>query len=545
MDSDLADAYNHLLAQLWELLPCDGAAILATDQQGLAILAQRGPRPLPHRLHLAISTQEWLDRLARAQEGLLHPLVDGAQPPLPVPALGAAWIGVPIVVGGRPHAWLSLAGRFAAGDECLAHALAQSAALALQCAERWQAAERRAEQARQLLDLEHRMWEAVDTAAAVDLVVEAAMAETGATHGCVFVSRHGRAVVFARRGYSQEEASLLQQIPPSLERGLTGRAYTTGRSVRSDDVAADPEALPALTSSRAQLIIPLHLAGQALGLLDLQSPEPNAFRSADAEWLLELGHRAARMIARHHAQPANAQPGRTGPQHDLLLSSRLAVVTDLAAGVAHEINNPLTTILGYTHLLLRDQSLPQTARDDIAQITVEGQRIAVLVERFLRFAQPTSSGKRPLAIDEPLREALGMLRSRFQENGVHVEVDIPSEPPMVVGQPGQLEQAFLDRLDNAVEAMSVGDRRRIKIKVSEQGGQARVAISDSGRGIRADLLSRVFEPGFTTKVDKGISRGLGLGLYATHSIIQDHWGRIEVQSQLRQGSTFTVCLPAI
>jgi two-component system NtrC family sensor kinase len=245
------------------------------------------------------------------------------------------------------------------------------------------------------------------------------------------------------------------------------------------------------------------------------------------------------MIARHHAQPA-AQPGSAGPQHDLMLSSRLAV-----AGVAHEINNPLTTILGYTHLLLRDQSLPQAARDDIAQITVEGQRIAVLVERFLRFAQPTSSGKRPLAIDEPLREALGLLRSRFQENGVHVEVDIPSEPPMVVGQPGQLEQAFLDLLHNAVEAMSASDRRRIKIEVSEQGGQARVAISDSGRGIRADLLSRVFEPGFTTKVDKGISRGLGLGLYATHSIIQDHWGRIEVQSQLRQGSTFTVCLPAI
>jgi signal transduction histidine kinase len=545
MDADLVEVYNHLLAQLSDLLPCDGGAILIVDGHSIAIIAQHGPHVLPYRLDPTTAEQDWLERLAREQEGWLEPLAHDARPPLPVPADGATWIGAPIVVSGQPYAWLSLIGRFDSGDKHLALALVRSAALAVQHAERCLLAERQAAEAHQLVALELRMRDAVHTVAAVELVLEAAMAYAGATHGCVFVSRHGRAVVLARRGYSQEEASLLQQIPPSLERGLTGRAYTTGQIMRSDDVATDPEALPALASSRAQLIIPLRAAEQIFGLIDLQSPEPNAFRTADTEWLLDLGARAAAVIEQQRGQASEAQAGGAGPQHDLMLSSRLAVVTDLAAGVAHEINNPLTTILGYTHLLLRDQSLPQATRDDIAQIAVEGQRIAVLVERFLRFAQPTSSGKRPLAIDEPLREALGLLRSRFQENGVQVEVDIPNEPPMVVGQAGQLEQAFLDLLHNAVEAMSASDPRRIKIKVSEQAGQARVAISDSGRGIRSDLLSRVFEPGFTTKVDKGISRGLGLGLYATHSIIQDHWGRIEVQSQLRQGSTFTVCLPAI
>jgi C4-dicarboxylate-specific signal transduction histidine kinase len=116
---------------------------------------------------------------------------------------------------------------------------------------------------------------------------------------------------------------------------------------------------------------------------------------------------------------------------------------------------------------------------------------------------------------------------------------------MILGQAGQLEQAFLDLLQNAIEAMSTADKRQITIQASEQGGWVRVAVSDSGRGIMPDLLMRVFEPGFTTKVDKGISRGLGLGLYAAHTIIQDHWGWIEVQSQIQQGSTFTVCLPAI
>jgi C4-dicarboxylate-specific signal transduction histidine kinase len=126
-----------------------------------------------------------------------------------------------------------------------------------------------------------------------------------------------------------------------------------------------------------------------------------------------------------------------------------------------------------------------------------------------------------------------------------VALEVPADPLMVLGQAGQLEQAFLDLLHNAIEAMSTADERRITIYADEQGGWVRVAISDTGRGIMPDLLTRVFEPGFTTKVDKGISRGLGLGLYATHTIIQDHWGRIEVQSQVWQGSTFTVFLPTI
>ena len=176
---------------------------------------------------------------------------------------------------------------------------------------------------------------------------------------------------------------------------------------------------------------------------------------------------------------------------------------------------------------------------------VEGQRIAALVDRFLRFAQPTSVGKRPLPIADLIAEAIALLKNRLQENGIMVEVERPVESPMILGRVDLLEQAFVDLLENAIEAIGTSDQRRIAIQISEQSGWAKVAIADTGRGIRQDLLTRVFEPGFTTKVDRGIARGLGLGLYATHTIIQDHWGQIEVQSELWQGSTFTVCLPTI
>jgi signal transduction histidine kinase len=542
MHSDLVEIYSYLVDTLRDVLPCSGIAILIPTEGGATVVAQHGAPPLPHQLTLSASEHDLLDELAREGCPSLRSLAEG-EPPLPVPTAGAAWLGAPIVVAGRLHGCLSMAGQFESGAEVHVARIAQQAAVALAWAERAQRAEHKAAQAQRLLEIERRLRQSNDHAAALGMVLDEALAATGATHACLIVGRQGRAVVFGRSGYSKEEATLLQQIPPSLERGLTGRAYQTGAPMRSDDVASDPTALPVLPSSRAQMVIPILRAEQVLGLIDLQAPRPYAFANVDVDWLLDLGGLAASVIER--MQPASNLPDEAAPHHDLMLSSRLAVVTDLAAGVAHEINNPLTTILGYTHLLLRDQSLPQATRDDINQIMVEGRRIAALVERFLRFAQPTSSGKRPLAIDEPLREALSLLRSRFQESGVDLEVDIPPDPPMIVGQAGQLEQAFLDLLHNAVEAMHTSDVRRIKIRVSEQGGQARVAISDSGHGIRPDLLSRVFEPGFTTKVDKGISRGLGLGLYATHTIIEDHWGMIEVHSQLRRGSTFTVCLPVI
>jgi signal transduction histidine kinase len=382
---------------------------------------------------------------------------------------------------------------------------------------------------------------------AFDQILGAAMACTGARHSFIAASHQGQVNILARRGYSQAEALLLQQIPPSLDRGLTGQAYRTRKPVRSDDIQLDPAALPALADTRSQLIIPICADDRVIGLIDLQSPLVAAFQSADEPWMIALGEIAAGVLDQRGTREHTSEAGEDDvtPQHELMLSSRLAVVNDLAAGVAHEINNPLTTILGYTHLLLRDQSLPQVTRDDIGQIMVEGQRIAALVERFLRFAQPASNGKQPLPINEPLLEAISLLKGRLQESGVHVVLEVPSEPLMVLGQAGQLEQAFLDLLHNAIEAMVAADQRRITIHVAQQSGWVRVAISDTGRGIMPDHLRRVFEPGFTTKVDKGISRGLGLGLYATHTIIQDHWGRIDVQSQLWQGSTFTVFLPAI
>ena len=462
---------------------------------------------------------------------------------LPTPGAGRDWLALPLAFDAAVYGCISLLGDFDSASVFRAHAVMQQAAQALHWLGRWQATQSQQEQMR---DLDEQIRRAPDRATALALIVDASIALTRATHSCIFANKQGRAVMLARRGYSPEEAVLVQQIPPSLEHGLSGRAFRQRAPARSDDIEHDPNALPALASTRSQLIVPIVAEEQSLGIIDLQSPLPAAFAQADGAMLQLLGQLAA-IALRHRGARAPRPASQTEiiAEHDLLLSSRLAVVNDLAAGVAHEINNPLTTILGYTHLLLRNHDLPPPMREDIGRIMVEGQRIAALVERFLRFAQPSSGGKIPLPIDMPLNEALGLLRNRIAESGIALVVDMPQEMPMVLGQAGQLEQAFLELLQNAIEAMSTGDQRTLSVRIAKQGEWARVTIADTGRGIRPDLLTRVFEPGFTTKVDKGISRGLGLGLYAVHTIAQDHWGRVEAQSQVWGGSTFTVCLPAI
>jgi signal transduction histidine kinase len=544
---DAGEIYTDLLATIHDLLACSGAAVLLPNGQSVSVLAQSGPLALPDQIELRATALHLLTRIAHARQPVLVRRASPFAPPLPTPAADIAWMGVPLLLDGQVHVCLSLAGRFHSGDERSVFALGQQAAGTLRWFHRYAEARRQAQQEQLLLDLARQLHQTRGQLTALEQVLGAAMACTGATHSFVAASQAGRANILARRGYSQDEALLLQQIPPSLDRGLTGQAYRTRALARSDDILLDPAALPALANTRSQLIIPICLEDQVIGLIDLQSPLVAAFQAADEHWMIALGDMAAGVLDQRGTRDGARKSGEIDitPQHELLLSSRLAVVNDLAAGVAHEINNPLTTILGYTHLLLRDLSLPQATRDDVGQIMVEGQRIAALVERFLRFAQPASSGKQPVAINEPLLEALGLLKGRLQESGIEVELESPAEPVLVLGQSGQLEQAFLDLLHNAIEAMSTADDRRITIRVAEQNGWVQVAISDTGRGIMPELLTRVFEPGFTTKVDKGISRGLGLGLYATHTIIQDHWGRIEVQSQIWQGSTFTVILPAI
>ena len=536
--------YKRLLDALREVLNCTGAAVLMPIGAEGFVPAQFGPQVLPPEVHLDEAAVQLIAHMEHMRQPLLQLHDQPFAPPLPTPGSDVAWMGVPLL---EDHACLSIVGVFRAGDERLAFALAQQASLALLWGQRYAVAQRQVSQAQSLMTIGRQLQHAHEWMTVLDIILDVVIKATSATHGSLFAIKNEQATILARRGYSMTEDSILQQIPPSLKRGLLARAYQTRKPVCSDDVLLDTDAIPVLAGTRSQAVIPVCSAGQILGLIDLQSPHPHAFCTADDDWLQTIGALAAVPIDRWRCQQLEQQGGvgEIMPQQQLLLSAHLAAVNDLAAGVAHEINNPLTTILGYAHLLLREPALPQELSGDLRQIVVEGQRIETLVKRFLRFAQPTSSIMQPVAVCEPLQEALEFIRSPLQGNGVQLHLEVPSESPVVLGQPGQIVQVFLELVLNAIEAMSTVDKRHIAIHVSQRNGWVLIAITDTGCGIMPEYLTRVFEPGFTTKIDQGVSRGIGLGLYAAHTIVQTHRGWIDVTSKLGQGSTFTVCLPVV
>jgi len=218
-------------------------------------------------------------------------------------------------------------------------------------------------------------------------------------------------------------------------------------------------------------------------------------------------------------------------QQQLYLSGRLASIGELAAGVAHEINNPLTGILGYSERLLR-KSTDESARQDLERIHNETRRAARVVENLLTFARRRELKKECLNIDDVLQKALEMRIYELKTSNIG---------PPVMADFHQIQQVFLNIIVNAEQAMTEADRRgRLLIKTQEEKGYIRITFADDGPGIPDENLDKLFDPFFTTRGERG---GTGLGLSICHGIVTEHGGKIYARSKLGEGTTFFVELP--
>ena len=227
---------------------------------------------------------------------------------------------------------------------------------------------------------------------------------------------------------------------------------------------------------------------------------------------------------------------------DLLLRSRsLAAIGSLGAGVAHEINNPLTGILGLAQLLLVDLPADHPARPLVKDVEEQALRIASIVTNLLRLAQrQAGEEQRPLDLATIVDDALELCGEKsFRDAGIHVTRRIPSPSPPVRGNATQLQAALIHLIQNARRAMHGGGSLTLETSVPE-AGLLRLKVADTGQGIDAEHLPRIFDPFFTTKARHGDT---GIGLSVVHKIIEDHGGTIRVDSQLGQGTTFAITLP--
>ncbi len=219
-------------------------------------------------------------------------------------------------------------------------------------------------------------------------------------------------------------------------------------------------------------------------------------------------------------------------------SQKLAAVGLLAAGIAHEINNPLSGVVGYSRLLL-DKPLDPWIRERVTKIADSGERCRKIVEGVLLFSRQQEGGKRRvLTLSELVDRVIGIGEYQWRMHNVRVVRSYPTEPVQIEAEADQIEQVLLNLLSNAVDAMPRGGT--IGIELSQDELHARLAISDQGHGIPSEVLPRVFDPFFSTKE---IGKGTGLGLAISYGIIKEHGGDILVQSDLGKGTTFTVLLP--
>jgi signal transduction histidine kinase len=227
---------------------------------------------------------------------------------------------------------------------------------------------------------------------------------------------------------------------------------------------------------------------------------------------------------------------------DLLLRSRsLAAIGSLGAGVAHEINNPLTGVLGLAHLLLMDTPKEHPARPMIEAIEVEALRIQSIVANLLRFSQNQAGEDfRQLNLAHVLNDALELCGNKqLTDSGITLVRNVPDPSPPIRGNALQLQAAFIQLLQNAVAAMETGGT--LTLETTLPGRKLlRLRISDTGHGIKPEHLSQIFDPFFTTKTQR---TDTGIGLSVVHKIIEDHGGQIRVESVVDHGTTFWITLP--
>ncbi len=242
--------------------------------------------------------------------------------------------------------------------------------------------------------------------------------------------------------------------------------------------------------------------------------------------------------------------GQKKMEQHMLRSDKLASLGRLAAGIAHEINNPMGIIAGYSEALIdraRDEKLLALGEFEdfpeyLETINKEIFRCKNILTGLLDFARPSGGTAREVDINDLVKEVLLLVRHKVEKAGQSVVLEAGQGLPMLSAEPGQLRQLFMNLIINSLYFMPKGGKVTIRTAVSLDGREVETSVSDTGCGIPHDYIHKIFDPFFTTKPT---NEGTGLGLAICHRIVEDHDGSIEVESELGAGTTFTVSLPAL
>lgn len=378
----------------------------------------------------------------------------------------------------------------------------------------------------------------------------------------LIVDRLGEVVEFDRAMLMLIEGSLLRVVAVSStldQSNIPGNTYdyaniplfyeslTTGKPLVVSDLREDPRwtPLPGFdVTSGGWIGTPLVAWDVIIGFLSISCDEPSTYGKREVRAVKAFAQQAALAVenTRIVLELEKKLEELREAEAQLIRTERLSVAGEIAAGVAHQINNPLGAIIAQTHLLLKRLAPDSPAHDSAMVIKRAAYRAGTIVERMLDFSRPNSYRMQLLDVNLSLQSPIVLARPQLDPS-IQLVIDLTPDLPPVMGSQEHLEDVWINLLLNARDAIGGSKDGTISITTSldDEWNAVEVNISDTGAGIPAECLGRVFDPFFTTKL---YSNGTGLGLSICHDVVARHAGTIEAKSEELQGTTFTVRLPA-
>jgi two-component system NtrC family sensor kinase len=310
---------------------------------------------------------------------------------------------------------------------------------------------------------------------------------------------------------------------------------TTARIVLDDR----PYVSPGFAAGPAWQTAPITAGGVRRGSVEVFYREPRPVLD-EGPFLAEersLINAVARQVAQF-VERRDAARERSRLEIQLRHADRLATIGQLAAGVAHELNEPLANVLGFAQLAARSKGLSEQTRTDLDKIVAATLHAREIVKKLMLFSRQTPPAKTEVNLNMVVDVGLDFLAAQCAKQGIELVRRLNPALPEITADPGQMHQVLVNLVVNAIQAMPGGGRLTIRTGVSE--GVVRLVVEDTGVGMSEEVLSKIFLPFFTTK---DVDQGTGLGLSVTHGIVSAHGGSIRVQSEPGTGSRFEVVLP--